>query len=93
MCSAGNSFASIKANGDIITCWGLQINIGNIYKKINLRNLNIACPLKYCNCVINKPQKNLPKEKFLKLFQKDSKYLFLRYSTNPLRIKPEVVLN
>lgn len=53
ICTAGYNVASVNPKGDIHVCQFVKSKIGNIYKKIELKNNLMLCPLKFCSCPFN----------------------------------------
>jgi MoaA/NifB/PqqE/SkfB family radical SAM enzyme len=54
ICNAGNNFAIIQPNGDIIPCHQIPYeSLGNIYKGIRLKPTLRHCPNKSCSCPLN----------------------------------------
>lgn len=48
ICNAGYNAAKVKTSGDIIPCYQIRENMGNIYEDIRFRDRLIECPYEHC---------------------------------------------
>lgn len=54
LCNAGYNTGVIWDNGDVHTCYSKNEYLGNIYTKINFKNLLTNCSSDFCRCPLNK---------------------------------------
>lgn len=59
LCNAGYNAATIQDDGTINSCSSINDNLGDIMKKVNLRNELTICPVGNCGCPLSELNKNL----------------------------------
>lgn len=50
LCNAGCNVAYVDPGGVVYPCTSTKNSIGNIFKKIEFRNIMMKCPVKICGC-------------------------------------------